>query len=108
MRAEAGIDVLFKHGRKLVGDRAAKLKLVVVRATESQFADDVALYSSSRSDFEMAARKFVEVAKKWGLTISTQKTKGIVKGEEVCDRDMGSVHVERRNRDGRLLHVFRV
>ena len=58
----AGIDVLFKHGRKLVGDRTAKSKMV--KATETQFADDVALYSSSRSNFEMAAKKFVEMAKK--------------------------------------------
>ena len=92
--AGAGIDVLFKHGRNLLADRTAKSKLEVVKATETQFADDVALYSSSRSNFEMAARKFVEVAKKWGLTVSTQKTKGIVMGEEVCDRDMGSVHVD--------------
>ena len=70
-----------------------KSKLEVVRATETQFADDVALYSSSRSDFEMAAKKFAEVTKKWGLTVSTQKTKGIVMGEEICDRDMGSLHV---------------
>ena len=49
-----------------MGDRTAKPKLEVVRATETQFADDVALYSSSRRDFEMAARKFVEVLKNGG------------------------------------------
>ena len=42
--------------------------------TETQFADDVALYSSSRSDFEMVARTFVDMAKQRGLTVSTQKT----------------------------------
>ena len=77
-----------------MGDRTAKSKLEVVKSTETQFADDVALYSSSHSNFEMAAKKFVEVAKTWGLTVSTQKSKGIVMGEEVCDRDMGSVHVD--------------
>ena len=41
---EAGVDVLFSHGRKLVGDRTAKSRLSSVRITESQFADDVALY----------------------------------------------------------------
>ena len=30
-----------------------------------------------------------------GVDCSTQKTKGIVMREEVCDRDMGSVHVDR-------------
>lgn len=43
---EAGIDVLFKHGRKLVG---AKHRLSVMRVIiiESQFTDDVALYTKS-------------------------------------------------------------
>ena len=45
-----------------MGDRTAKSKLV--KATDTQFADDVALYSSSHSNFKMAAKKFVEVAKK--------------------------------------------
>ena len=31
------------HGRKLVGDRTAKSRLDVVRVTESQFADVVAI-----------------------------------------------------------------
>ena len=93
MCAGAGIDVLFKHGRKLVGDRTAKSKLEVVRETETQFADDVALHFSSRSDFEIVAKIFVDMAKQWGLTVSTQKTKGIVVGEAVCDWDVGSVHI---------------
>ena len=40
----AGVSVLYKHGRKLVGDRTAKSGLSEMRVTESQFADDVALY----------------------------------------------------------------
>ena len=91
---EAGIAILLKHGRKLVGDRTAKLRLEVVRVTETQFADDVALFSSSRDDFELAAKKFVDVARKWGLTVSTQETKGIVMGEKICDRDRGLLHVD--------------
>ena len=39
---ETGMDVLYHHGRNLVGDRTAKLKLNVVRVTESQLVDDVA------------------------------------------------------------------
>ena len=39
---EAGVDVLFKHGRKLVGDRTAKSRLSVTRVHESQIADDAA------------------------------------------------------------------
>ena len=54
---EAGVDVLFRHGRKLDGDRTAKSRLSVVRVTESQFANDVALYTTSRGCLETMARK---------------------------------------------------
>jgi len=43
----AGVIVLFKHGRRLVGDRTAKSSLERVKVTESQFADDLALYATS-------------------------------------------------------------
>ena len=45
--AEAGVDVLFRNGTKLVGDRTAKSRLSMIRVIESQFADDVALYTGS-------------------------------------------------------------
>ena len=51
---EAGVDVLFRHGRKFVRDRSAKS---LVRVTELQFADDVALYTSPRTKLESAALK---------------------------------------------------
>ena len=41
--AEAGVDDLFRNGRKLVGDRTAKSRLSMIKVIESQFADDVAL-----------------------------------------------------------------
>ncbi len=63
---EAGIDVLFRHGRKLVGDRTAKSRLNLVRVSESQFADDVALYASNRTCLESLGKKFVEEAGKGG------------------------------------------
>jgi len=40
----AGVTVLFKHGRRLVEDHTALEK---VKVTESQFADDLALYATS-------------------------------------------------------------
>ena len=39
---DAGVTVLFKHGRKLVGDRTAKSRLLRVNVGESLFADDAA------------------------------------------------------------------
>jgi len=38
----AGVTVLYKHGRRLVDDRTVMER---VQATESQFADDLALYA---------------------------------------------------------------
>ena len=60
--AEAGVlvDALFQHGRKLVRDRTAKSRLDVVRVTDSQRADDVALYTRSRDCLKSVTRKFVD------------------------------------------------
>ena len=48
---------------------------------DSQFADYVALYATCRDSFESVAAEFVKVAREWGLTVSTEKTKGLVVGE---------------------------
>ena len=85
---EAGVDVLFRRGRKLVSDRTAKSRLCVVRVTESEFADDVALYTSSRDCLESVAKKFVERASKWGLSVSIEKTKGMAVRERLSDEDV--------------------
>ena len=37
---DAGVTVLFNHGRKLVGDRTAKSRLLRVNVSESLFAND--------------------------------------------------------------------
>ena len=37
------MEVLYCHGRKLVGDRTSKSRLDVMPVTESQFVDNVAL-----------------------------------------------------------------
>ena len=91
---EAGVDVLSRHGRKLVGDRTEKSRLDVVRVTESQFADDVAIYAGSRDKLESVAVKFVKEARAWGLTVSSEKTKGMALGEGLDDRDVSPVQVE--------------
>ena len=48
----AGVSELYKHDRKLVGDRTAKSRLKEMRVAESQFADDVTLYATSRDSLE--------------------------------------------------------
>ena len=41
--------------------------------TESKFADNVAVYATTREAFEQAAGEFVNTAAKWGLTVSLEK-----------------------------------
>ena len=50
----------------LVGDHIAKSRLSEMKITESQFAGDVALYTTSRDSFESVAAEFVKVASEWG------------------------------------------
>ena len=50
--------MLFKHGRKLVGGRTTKSRLTLTRVHESQFADDAALFTTSRGILEQTSKKF--------------------------------------------------
>ena len=70
-----GVTVMYKLGRKLVGDRTAKSRLEDIQVTESQFADDVAVYATTREGLETAATEFMCAASKWGLTVSTIENK---------------------------------
>ena len=76
--------VKYKCGRRLVGDRTAKSRLSDLQVTESQFADDVDLYCSSCQDFQAITKSFVEAIRDWGLTVSLDKTKGMVFGRDAC------------------------
>ena len=91
---EAGVAVLYKHGRDLVGDHTAKARLSEVKVTETQFADDATLYTPSRQSFETSTVSFAKVANEWGLTVSTEKTKEMVVEEGLDERNTSSVQVE--------------
>ncbi len=56
----------YKHGREVVGDGTAKSRLGCVKVTESQFANDVAVYATSRDAFESVTVKLVD-AGQWAL-----------------------------------------
>ena len=86
---EAGVPILYKHGRKLVGDRTAKSRLLKVQVTGSQFTDDLALYAVICIAFESIGRKFVQVASYYGLTVSLPITKGLAMGTAVGEGDGG-------------------
>jgi len=89
---EISVSVLYKFGRKLMGDRTAKSRLSRAQVSESQFADDLALCAVNRSVFESAGRKFVEVGSQFGLTVSIPKTKGLAMGT-ICEGDGSPVDV---------------
>ena len=74
----AGVTVLYKHGSKLVEDCTAKSRLLKVNVSESQFADDAALYAVTWAASESVGRSFVHVASQYGLTVSLSKIKGLV------------------------------
>ena len=57
----------------MVGSWTTKSRLNEMRVTETQFADDAALYATTRGAFESAA---AGVADDFGLKLSVQKTKG--------------------------------
>ena len=71
---QAGVIVRYRAGRKLVGDRTAKSRLQEVRLTESQFADDVAVYAATREMLVEVVGEFVRTVADWGLTVSLEKT----------------------------------
>ena len=56
-------------------------RLCEMRVSETQFADDAALYTTSQDSFESTTVGFVKVVSEWGLTVSIKKTKGMVAGQ---------------------------
>ena len=94
----AGVNVRFKHGRKLVGDRTAMSRLKEVRLTESQFADDTAAYATTRSAFEQATGEFTHTVEDWGMTVSIDKTKEMVVGSHLEASDVAPVQKAARRR----------
>ena len=76
-----GVKFRYTLGRKLVGDRTGKSQLLL-DITDSQFADDAALYATSEESFVTVTQSFANVASGWGLTVSLIKTKGMKIGDE--------------------------
>ena len=92
--AEAGVDPFFSMERSWLEGRTAKSRFNVVRVTESQFADDVALYTRFQGHPESVTKKFVEGAGDWWLTMSIEKTKLMAMGERLDEGDTAPLQVE--------------
>ena len=78
--AEFGVDVLFKCGGKLVGERTRRP--CTERVMELQFADDLAAVTTTRESMDRAASILQDLLREWGLTLSVVKTKLLVVGSE--------------------------
>ena len=87
----AGIEVLYKIGGKLVGERIRRSSSFVI--SECLFADDAALICSSRADMAVAARIFEEVVAEFGLTLSILKTKLLVAGVHLATGGLASLEL---------------
>ena len=92
--SEAGIDVRYRIGRRLVGDGTEKSKLDRVKMTELQFADDAALLTSTRAAFVSATNSFADAASEWGMTVSASKTKGMRIGNPHSAEDLQPVVID--------------
>ena len=86
--------ILYQHSRKLVEDRTAKSRLLKVHVTESQFADDLAMYTVTCAAFVSAGERFVRLASCFGLTVSLPKTKGLAVGSGLSEDDVSPVLVD--------------
>ena len=76
--ADFGVDILYKCGGKLVGERTRKPGSLKV--SELQFADDAAAVGTSRRSMEAAATVLEGLISDWGLSLSIPKTKLMVAG----------------------------
>ena len=88
---DIGMEVGFVNDKgKLTGVRK---KRETTRLTEMQFADDAAAVFTTREGMVASARRLIDVARRWGLTVSVKKTEFMVVGE-VEEGDLDSFEVE--------------
>ena len=76
--ADFGVDILYKCGGKLIGERTWKPDRLKI--SEILFADDAAAVGTSRRSMEAAATALEELISAWGLSRNTSKTKLLVAG----------------------------
>ena len=87
----AGVEVQFKLGRRLVGERTRRPNIFV--RSECLFADNTALVCSSSENMVLAARTFDEVAVKYSFTLSVLKTKLLVAELGLTDDDLAPLEL---------------
>ena len=81
------ITLKYKYEKKLFRRYMYIRNSFSAQLTELQFADDVALLSTTRKNAEDAIDKYIEVAAELGLTVSIPKTKLMVTGRQATADD---------------------
>ena len=89
---EAGVPILYQHGRKLVADKTAKSWLLKV--AESQFTDVLAMYAVTCAALVLAGKRFISLVGCFGLTVSLLKIKGRAVGSALSEDDASPVLVD--------------
>ncbi len=89
---EVGVRVLYKLDGKLFRRYSKNATARVV--TDCLFADDGALLFSTRSSAESAIRAYESVSSSFGLTVNSSKTKHMVTGRLVEERDRDVIQVD--------------
>ena len=88
----AGVEVQFKLGGRLVGERTKRPSSFVL--SKCLFADAAALVCSCREDVVLAARIFDEEVTENGLTLSVPKTKLLVTGLGLTIDDLAPLELD--------------
>ena len=84
--ASLGVKLLYKCGRKLVGERTREP--ISSLFNELCFADDAVITASTREDITKATMELQQVTAECGLTISIPKTKLMVAGTGIIESDV--------------------
>lgn len=87
-----GINVSYKYDGRLFRRYVRNVR--TKRITECQFADNGALLASSRHGAEKAALEYQQNSKSFGLKVSIPKTKNMVTGRLVEERDLDPINLE--------------
>lgn len=98
---QAGVSMLFKHGRKLIRDCTAKWQLIEVRITKSQLQMTQIIRNYMWCIW--AGNEGVCAVSKWGLTVSIEKAKAMEIGQ---DKDSNISPVQLHDEAIEVVHDF--
>ena len=91
--AGVGVNVKYKHDRKLFRRYTCTCNADEARFTDLQFADDAALLATTRAGAEGALYMYIDVEADFGLSVNVSKTKLMVTGRKATADDRALILV---------------